>query len=176
MTLLLFGVFLVLLFLGVPVAFSIGISSLAYVLFTDIPLVIIPQKMYTGIDVFVLLCVPGFILAGNHGMAAVLPGVLSVFQCVAWPYSRRARFGQRWGIYDFCRNFRDSYCRYSQHRSRLIPAMKNEGYEADFSCAVTASSSTWARLSPKPADDYCWNPDGLSVSKLFQPEQCRGCC
>jgi TRAP-type mannitol/chloroaromatic compound transport system permease large subunit len=49
MTLLLFGVFLVLLFLGVPVAFSIGISSLAYVLFTDIPLVIIPQKMYAAL-------------------------------------------------------------------------------------------------------------------------------
>ena len=61
----LFAVFLVSLLMGVPIAFSLGLSSFAYILFSDIPLVIIPQKLYAGIDVFVLLCVPGFILAGN---------------------------------------------------------------------------------------------------------------
>ena len=61
----LFGVFVVTLLLGFPIAFSLGLSSLTYLLFTDIPLVIIPQKLYAGMDVFVLLCIPGFILAGN---------------------------------------------------------------------------------------------------------------
>ena len=61
----LFAVFLVSLLMGVPIAFSLGLSSFAYILFSDIPLVIIPQKLYAGIDVFVLLCVPGFILAGQ---------------------------------------------------------------------------------------------------------------
>ena len=59
----LFGVFIITLFLGFPIAFSLGLSSLSYLLFSDIPLVVIPQKLYAGMDVFVLLCIPGFILA-----------------------------------------------------------------------------------------------------------------
>ncbi|MEZ5476514.1 MAG: TRAP transporter large permease subunit [Thiolinea sp.] len=42
-----------------------GLASVAYLLSAGIPLVVIPQKMYAGMDVFVLLCIPGFILAGN---------------------------------------------------------------------------------------------------------------
>ena len=65
MTVLLFLVFLVLLILGFPIAFALGISAFTYLIFSDIPLMVIPQKMYAGIDVFVLLSIPGFILAGN---------------------------------------------------------------------------------------------------------------
>ncbi|MCK5368064.1 MAG: TRAP transporter large permease subunit, partial [Cyclobacteriaceae bacterium] len=61
----LFAVFFLALLFGVPIAFSLGLASLVYLLFADIPLVIIPLKMYSGIDVFVLLSIPGFILAGN---------------------------------------------------------------------------------------------------------------
>lgn len=65
MTALLFVVFLLLLILGFPIAFALGISAFTYLIFSDIPLMVIPQKMYAGIDVFVLLSIPGFILAGN---------------------------------------------------------------------------------------------------------------
>ena len=58
-------VFLLGLIAGVPVAITLGLSSMAYLLVSDIPLVVMPQKMYAGMDVFVLLSIPGFILAGN---------------------------------------------------------------------------------------------------------------
>ena len=61
----LFIVFFIALFFGVPIAFALGLASLVYLVAADIPLVIIPLKMYSGIDVFVLLSIPGFILAGN---------------------------------------------------------------------------------------------------------------
>ena len=61
----LIGVFIAGLAVGVPVAVTLGLASLAYLLSAGIPLVVMPQKMYAGIDVFVLLCIPGFILAGN---------------------------------------------------------------------------------------------------------------
>ncbi len=48
-----------------PVAVTLGLASVAYLLVEGIPLVSVPQKMYAGMDVFVLLCIPGFILAGN---------------------------------------------------------------------------------------------------------------
>ena len=61
----LIGVFVLGLVIGVPVAVTLGLASAAYLLLEGIPLVSIPQKMYAGMDVFVLLCIPGFILAGN---------------------------------------------------------------------------------------------------------------
>lgn len=65
MAFMLFIVFIVLLFSGMPIAFSLGISSLLYIVLNDIPLNVIPQKMFEGINSFTLLCIPGFILAGN---------------------------------------------------------------------------------------------------------------
>jgi len=65
MVALLFLSFLALLFLGVPVAFALGLSSLIYLIVAEIPLMVIPQRMFAGINSFTLLCVPGFILAGN---------------------------------------------------------------------------------------------------------------
>ena len=58
-------VFVLGLALGIPVAITLGLSSLAYLLYAGIPPVVMPQKMYAGMDVFVLLSIPGFILAGN---------------------------------------------------------------------------------------------------------------
>lgn len=65
MALVLFLSFLVLIFIGVPVAFSLGLSSLLYLFLNDMSFSIIPQRMFGGLNSFVLLCIPGFILAGN---------------------------------------------------------------------------------------------------------------
>ena len=63
--LILVTVFVLGLVVGIPVAITLGLSSLSYLLVMDIPPVVMPQKMYAGMDVFVLLSIPGFILAGN---------------------------------------------------------------------------------------------------------------
>ena len=59
-----FILFLILLLMGVPIAFSLGCSSLFYLFMNDIPLTVIAQKFYAGMDSFTLLCIPGFMLAG----------------------------------------------------------------------------------------------------------------
>ena len=52
-------------FLNVPIAFSMALSSILGLLIKgDVPLVIVPQKIFTGCDSFSLLAVPLFILAG----------------------------------------------------------------------------------------------------------------
>ena len=58
-------VFLLGLTIGVPVAATLGLASLAYILSAGIALVVVPQKMFAGMDIYVLLCIPGFVLAGN---------------------------------------------------------------------------------------------------------------
>lgn len=58
-------VFLVLLFLGMPVAFSIGISGLSFFLIRDLPLTVLVQKSISTSQSFTMLAIPLFILAGN---------------------------------------------------------------------------------------------------------------
>ena len=59
-----FILFLVLLLLNVPIAFSLGASSLFYLLTSNMNVAVLAQKFYAGIDSFTLLCIPGFMLAG----------------------------------------------------------------------------------------------------------------
>ena len=58
-------VFLILIAFSVPIAFSMGIVSLIGMIWTKDFLMVIPQRIFTGIDSFVLLAIPFFILAGD---------------------------------------------------------------------------------------------------------------
>ena len=79
--------FTVLLLLGVPVAFSIGLSSLATILYEGLPLAVGFQQMISGMNPFSFLAIPFFIFAGEImmyggvadrivGFAKALAGVL----------------------------------------------------------------------------------------------------
>ena len=60
---LLIGSFFVMLFLGVPIAFALCTSSLAYlVLFSRVPVVIVAQQMLKGVDSFTLMAIPFFVI------------------------------------------------------------------------------------------------------------------
>ena len=62
----LFVAFVVFVALNTPISLALGLASLAGLLYAGgLPLVMVPQKLFTGIDSFVLLAVPLFILAGN---------------------------------------------------------------------------------------------------------------
>ena len=64
--LILIGSFLVLMILGLPVALSMAVASLLYILASGtVPDVIVAQRMIAGVESFPLLAVPFFILAGN---------------------------------------------------------------------------------------------------------------
>jgi C4-dicarboxylate transporter, DctM subunit len=166
---LLFLIFFLLLFMRFPVAFALGLSTLSYILVAGYPLVTIPLKMYSGIDVFVLLSIPGFILAGNlmnscgmtdriirfcnnlvghirGGLSLANIGASMVFSGISGTaISDTASIG-----------------------SVMIPAMKKEGYDAAFSCAVTASSSTIGPIIPPSLPMIiAGSLTGLSIGKLF---------
>ena len=61
----LFGIFFLLLFMNMPIAFALGISSLAVILFEGLPLMPIASNLYAATSKFVLLAIPFFILGGN---------------------------------------------------------------------------------------------------------------
>ncbi|WP_269747054.1 TRAP transporter large permease subunit [Elstera litoralis] len=57
--------FLGLLILGVPVAFAIGLSSIATILYEGLPLAVVFQRMSSGMNIFSFLAIPFFIFAGD---------------------------------------------------------------------------------------------------------------
>lgn len=65
MTGILFGVFAVLLLLGVPIAFAVALAGIAVLLTGDVSLMMIAQKMFASTNSFPLIAVPFFILAGD---------------------------------------------------------------------------------------------------------------
>ncbi len=58
-------VFILLLLLGLPIAFSVGLASFVDIIVKEFPLTLLPQRMFNGVDSFTLLAVPFFILAGE---------------------------------------------------------------------------------------------------------------
>ena len=60
-----FITFVILLLVGVPISISIGASAVLGCLVLDYPMMVIGQKMVTGIDSYLLIAIPLFILAGN---------------------------------------------------------------------------------------------------------------
>ncbi|WP_417502360.1 TRAP transporter large permease [Marinobacter sp.] len=65
MTLLLFGLFFALMLLGVPIALAIGASTMVALSQADVPLMVVTQQMFQGINSFALVAIPMFILAGD---------------------------------------------------------------------------------------------------------------
>jgi len=165
----LFSVFVAGLALGIPVAITLGLSSLAYLLFAGMPPVVMPQKMYAGMDVFVLLSIPGFILAGNlMNQGGITHRIIRFANAlVGWirgglgltNISASMLFGGITGT---------AVADAASLGGVLIPGMKKAGYPADFSAAVTAASSTVGPIIPPSVPMIIVGAlSGISVGKMF---------
>lgn len=169
MVVMLFVSFLVLVMIGVPIAFCLGISSVVYLMATGIPLTVVPQKMYSGVDNFVLICIPGFILAGNLMNTGGITKRIVAF-C-------NALFGRITGglamadvgasmIFAGISGTAAADC--ASIGGIMIPALVDDGYDADFASALTASASTLGPIIPPSVPMIvAGTVASLSVSKLF---------
>lgn len=169
MALVLFLIFVGLLLLGFPVAFSLGLSSLVYLLVKGIPLSIIPQKMYSGIDSFVLLCIPAFIVAGNlMNTAGITRRIIDFSNAIVGFIRGGLALANVAASMIFAGISGTALADTASIGAILIPAMKEEGYDADFSAAVTASSSTVGPIIPPSVPMIIVGTlTGLSVTRLF---------
>ena len=166
---LLFIVFALCLVVRIPIAFSLGISCLTYLLIEGIPLVVMPMKLYSGMDVFVLLSIPGFILAGNlmnHG--GLTQKIISFCNHVFGHIRGGLALANVGASMLFAGITGTAVSDTASIGSVLIPAMKKEGYDGEFSCAVTAVSSTVGPIIPPSVPMIiAATLSGLSVGKLF---------
>ena len=169
MIVLLICVFILCLILRFPIAFSLGLSCLVYVILKEIPLIILPMKMYSGIDVFILLSIPGFILSGNlmnHG--GLTEKIIAFCNHLMGHIRGGLALANVGASMLFAGISGTAVSDTASIGSVMIPSMKKEGYDAGFSCAITASSSTVGPIIPPSVPMIiAATLSGLSVGKLF---------
>lgn len=165
--------FVILLGIGVPIAWSIGLSSI-FTMLVSIPTIpaftTVAQRMATGLDSFALLAIPFFVLAGqimNHGgiarrliafakaLVGSLPGGLAHVNIFA-----AMLFGAISG---------SSVAAASALGTTVGKQMEDEGYSKEFAAAVNVTSSTTGLTIP-PSNIlivYSLASGGVSIAALF---------
>lgn len=165
--------FVILISIGVPIAYSIGISGILTMLVSILPIpafTTLAQRMATALDSFALLAIPFFILAGqimNSGGIAIrliefakvlvgrLPGGLAFVNIMA-----NMLFGAISG---------SAAASASAIGTIMTPKMVEEGYEKSFSTAVNITSATTGLVIP-PSNIlivYSLASGGVSIAALF---------
>jgi len=143
------SIFLFTLAIGMPISFSIAVSAVAGIIHGGFPLAMVSVRMFQGVDSFPLMAIPFFVLAGEIMTHGKITQGLVQFSSI---FVGRARGGLAQANILVSMLFAgitgsataDTTC----IGSILIPAMREEGYPADFSAAVTAASSVIGPIIP----------------------------
>jgi tripartite ATP-independent transporter DctM subunit len=167
----LFGVFTLLMFIGTPIAFCLGIASLATVLYLGLPPIVIFQQMNSGMSVFAMMAIPFFIFAGDlmvrggiahrlirfaAGLVGHLRGGLGQVNIVA-----STLFGGISG---------SAVADASAVGGLMIPQMAKRGYDKDYAVNVTVNAAIIALMIPPSHNMILYSiaaGGNVSVADLF---------
>jgi C4-dicarboxylate transporter DctM subunit len=145
----LFASLIAALVLGIPIGYALGIATVLGLLLTHIPLVYMAQALYTGVGLFPLIAIPGFILAGllmeRSGLTdriirlvsivvGNVPGglaIVTIISCMLFASLTGSGPATTAAI-----------------GSIMIPAMVRHGYPVPFAAAVAATGGTLGILIP----------------------------
>ena len=142
-------VFTLCLLLGVPVAFSIGISAVATIFYEGLPLAVVFQRMTSGMNIFSFLAIPFFIFAGE---LMLYGGVADRIVSFAKSIVGHVRGGLGMANVVACTLFGgvsgSPVADVSATGAVMIPMMKKEGYHADYAVNVTTHAALVGALMP----------------------------
>ena len=169
--LILFGTFVSLLLIGTPIAFCLGIASLATVVYMGLPPLIVFQRMNSGVSSFSLMAIPFFIYAGDlmvrGGIAARLvalaAGFVGHFRGGLGQVNIAAStlFGGISG---------SAVADASAIGGLMIPQMRARGYDVDYAVNVTVTAAIIALLIPPSHNMIIYaisGGGGISIADLF---------
>ena len=165
------AIFFAALIIGMPVALGLGMASLVYLLIEGHGhlLVAFPQRMIAGIDSFLLLTIPFFILAGNLMSAANLTGhIVRAAQFLV------GRIKGGLAVVNVLSNLLMSGSSGAATSEAaavggiMIPPMKRDGYDPAYAAALTASGSLLGPLIPPSLPLILFGVlTGTSIGDLF---------
>ena len=165
------GMFLFFLLLGVPISLALGVGGLLFLWFTDNWMLVqgLPQKMLAGVDQFILLTIPLFLLAGNlmnigglsdrmigfaNALVGHLKGGLSLVTVLA-----SILFAGISG---------SAIAQSSAIGSLMIPAMARQGIPAAYGAALVAMSAVIDPLIPPSITMIVFGVlSGTSIGQMF---------
>ncbi len=163
--------FLLLLLIGVPVALSMGLTSIVVAFLLDIPMTVLAQRMVAGINSFPLLAIPFFILAGEiMNTGGISQRLIKLSDVIV------GRFRGGLGMVNVSSSMLfggisgSALADASSTGAVMIPMMKKKGYDADYSVAVTVTSATQGIVIPPSHNMIIYAlaaGGGLSISSLF---------
>jgi tripartite ATP-independent transporter DctM subunit len=167
----LFGTFTALMFIGMPIAFCLGIASVATVLYMGLPPIVVFQQMNSGMNVFAMMAIPFFIFAGDlmvrggiatrlirfaAGLVGHLRGGLGQVNIVA-----STLFGGISG---------SAVADASAVGGLMIPQMAARGYDRGYAVNVTVNAAIIALLIPPSHNMILYSiaaGGNVSVADLF---------
>ena len=145
----LFGSFVLLMLIGTPIAFCLGIASLATVFYLGLPPLVVFQQMNSGMSVFTLLAIPFFIYAGGlmntGGITRRIFGLAR--SLVGWAHGGLGHVNVGASII-FAGMSGAAVADAGGLGAIEIEAMREAGYDDDLSVGVTAASSTIGPIIP----------------------------
>lgn len=169
--LVLFGVLVLLLAIGAPVAFALFGAALATFFVADIPVIVAVQRMAAGISVFTLMAIPFFIFAGDLMYRA---GIAERLVRVADAAFGRVRGGL--GLVDVGASMMfgavsgSAIASASAIGSTMVPLMDEKGYDRDYSVNVTVTAAVVGLLIPPSHNMIIYaaaSGIGVSIGDLF---------
>ncbi len=168
--LILVGSFFVMIIARFPIAFAIGISSVFTVIYLGLPIMQIAQLMVRGVNVFTLMAVPFFIIAGEiMGAGGISKRLISLSDAlVGWLRGGLAMVNIVASMF-FGGISGSSTADTASLGTILIPMMKAQGYDEEFATNVTMTSSVQGLLIP-PSHNmvlYAMVAGGVSIGRLF---------
>jgi tripartite ATP-independent transporter DctM subunit len=170
-SLILFGVFVLLMLIGTPIAFCLGVASFATILYMGLPPLVVFQQMNSGMSVFTLLAIPFFIYAGD---LMVRGGIAQRIVAFAGSIVGHVRGGL--GQVNIAASTLfggisgSAVAEAAAVGGLMIPQMKARGYGADYAVNITSMAALIALLLP-PSHNmiiYSISAGGkISIADLF---------
>jgi tripartite ATP-independent transporter DctM subunit len=167
----LFGTFSLLMLIGTPIAFCLGISSFATILYLGLPPLVVFQRLNSGMSVFTLLAIPFFIYAGD---LMVRGGIASRIVAFAGSVVGHMRGGL--GQVNIAASTLfggisgSAVAEAAAVGGLMIPQMKARGYAAEYAVNITSMAALIALLLP-PSHNmiiYSISAGGkISIADLF---------
>ena len=139
----------VMMLLGVPVAFSLGIASAGYMAATGTSLAMVVQRMVNGANSFAMLAIPFFFMAGElMNISGVTDKIIKLAKVLVGHMKGGLAQVNIVASVFFAGVSGSATADTAALGSALIPAMVKEGYDLDFSAAITVASSCVGPIIP----------------------------
>lgn len=166
----LFASFFACVLFGIPIAVALGLSAMiALMLHSHVPVMVLVQKTYGGIDSFTLMAIPFFILAGNiMSYGGVSTRLVTLASCFFGRFNGGLAHVTTAACTFFGSISGSAPATTAAIGSVMIPPMKEKGYAKEFSAACAAASGTIGLLIPPSITMVLYGViTGSSVGKLF---------